>query len=296
MEARLESEIRFLAAMDHPGVCKCHDFIQDSINCYIVLELGPPRTIADLIIEGNISESNCKQIFRGLVEALSYVHKLGIAHRDIKPENVLVDEKYRIKLIDFGLACQNFDKIKSSSGSLAYQAPEILKREPFDGIIADMWALGVVLYYMVYGVPPWTRRRRNEVIRQITEAEFIIPIDATESLRSLICGLMTVDVEKRMTMEEVLSSEWLKGVVPEYKSSSSCVNPLTSDKINIVFQVEHEEKMAALDPAVKKLLEKAKKTTAPSRLFRARYNGLCSRKEVIMKQNGPQPGVASLGM
>jgi serine/threonine protein kinase len=255
--------------MSHPGICHCYDFLQDSINFYIILELGCPRTLADLIAQKRISESEQKAAFRGIAEAVSYIHKMNVAHRDIKPENVLVDNEYRVKLIDFGLACYNDANLISGAGSLYYQAPEILHKRPFDGKVADIWALGVLLYTMMFGRQPWTRRMDREVARQIREGEFCVPVDTPAPLKDLICGMMETDVRTRMTIDEVLTSYWLASVVPRYSSTPSHLEPLTTERVDALLEDETGKEEDASSTDVRQMLRLAnrrKSSAKPSRI------------------------------
>ena len=106
-------------------------------------------------------------MFYQVVEALKYLHSLGIAHRDIKPENILIDWGYKIKLIDFGLSNLSLQECPLSTpcGSPCYAPPEMIRKEKYDGLVSDVWSLGVTLYAMVTGMlisrrlPPVCGRR-----------------------------------------------------------------------------------------------------------------------------------------
>jgi serine/threonine protein kinase len=92
---------------------------------------------------------------------VSKLHDVGICHRDIKPENILINENYKVKVIDFGSA-SHFGRLGNCQAYLAlgqytvpYAAPELLKGDVVHGVPQDIWALGVVLYTLVYGILPF---------------------------------------------------------------------------------------------------------------------------------------------
>ena len=88
--------------------------------------------------------------------ALAFVHSKNLAHRDLKTENVIYDNSNgHIQLIDFGFACSTRDKLRQWCGTPAYMSPEIVLKKEYDGKGADIWASGVLLYYMFFGTLPF---------------------------------------------------------------------------------------------------------------------------------------------
>lgn len=159
-------------------------------------------SILDLIHkERRLSEPRACQFFRQIIAGVDYIHSQGVCHRDIKCENILLDERFVVKLIDFGFAKCYKDTPKSSGqekletamsngstepsqkssslkkkekdsklsetycGSYAYASPEILKGIPYDPFLSDLWAMGCVLYAMVFGRLPFDDRDPSKLIR-----------------------------------------------------------------------------------------------------------------------------------
>lgn len=209
----IEREIEIHSKLKYPTICRWYDVVQDSLNYYIIMELCKGSSLYDFIARnGKVEEDSARIIFRGLCEAVGHIHSLRIAHRDIKPENIVVDDSLHVKLIDFGLSEMCAGLSTSTSGSCSYQSPEILNGLACDSMKADMWALGVVLYTMVIGHLPWTRRTRNEVIQQIRDCHFFVPVSVSEPCRAAIMGMMNPDCEKRWSINEALNCDWLTGV------------------------------------------------------------------------------------
>ena len=104
-----------------------------------------------------IDEHCAKKIFYQIVEAIQYCHAQNIVHRDIKLENIILDDKLNVKIIDFGFSIiiPKNKKLNVFCGTPSYMAPEILSKEFYSGFLADVWALGIVLFIMLCGNFPF---------------------------------------------------------------------------------------------------------------------------------------------
>lgn len=119
---------------------------------------------------------------RQLVTAVQDMHKQGVAHRDLKPENIMLDQALNIKLIDFGLASRLNDldtdikKLSTVAGTPQYQAPEIFEQDTYDGLKADMFSIGVILFMIVIKSYPFKNSDKNDkfyrLIMKNTEESF----------------------------------------------------------------------------------------------------------------------------
>ena len=92
-----------------------------------------------------------------MLDAISYLHQIGVAHRDLKPENILIDFRHNLKIVDFGLSniYKTQEKLKTPCGSPCYAPPEMIRGESYHGLKTDIWSLGVILYAMVNGCLPF---------------------------------------------------------------------------------------------------------------------------------------------
>ncbi|KAK5800789.1 hypothetical protein VI817_003001 [Penicillium citrinum] len=240
-EEALYSEIALLKAVNHPSLLFLREMFDEDDGVYLVLELAPKGELFNLIVSREkLTEDETRHIFRQLFEGLKYLHERGIVHRDIKPENILIaDDSLTVKLGDFGLAKligeESFTTTLSKSeyspsminscGTPSYVAPEILQenRNRRYARPVDIWSLGVVLYICLCGFPPFsdelnTQESPYSLAQQIKMGRFDYPSPYWDSIGDpalhLIDRMLTVDPEKRLTVEECLDHPWMKNEPP----------------------------------------------------------------------------------
>jgi calcium/calmodulin-dependent protein kinase I len=155
-----------------------------------------------------------------LFDALLYCHELGILHRDLKPENILFDKKdienATIKISDFGLAryVSNSEMATTTCGTPGYVAPEILRKTSYD-YRCDYWSIGVVMFILLSGTPPFYHEDNFELFEMIKKGQydFSAPVwkDVSAEGKNLISKLLRVDPKERITKEEIKSHDWIQG-------------------------------------------------------------------------------------
>ena len=122
------------------------------------MENGGKQSLSGLLRKADhFDEESAKKYFKQVVEGIAYCHSKNICHRDVKLENILVDDKGKVKLIDFGFSakCNENSKLTTVCGTPPYMSPELAARMPYNGMSADIWALGVSLYLMLVGKFPF---------------------------------------------------------------------------------------------------------------------------------------------
>lgn len=207
----IPSEIQIMATLNrdpHPNIMRIIDYFEDPDYYYLETPIfgNPPAIdLFDYIeVKKNMSELDCQLIFRQIVLAIYHLHKQGIVHRDIKDENIIVNEFGMIKLIDFGSAGYvkqgPFDVFV---GTIDYASPEVLRGEKYDGKPQDIWALGILLYTMIYKENPFYN------VDEIMDGEMRVPYVVSDLSLELIRCILERQIDRRPTITDIADHEWL---------------------------------------------------------------------------------------
>ncbi|KAK0941192.1 serine/threonine protein kinase [Friedmanniomyces endolithicus] len=193
--------------MQHPNIVEMADFFEDDVNYYIeMVPHGlPGMDLFDFIeLRVTMGEKECRKIFRQVADAIRHLHVTAkVVHRDIKDENVILDGEGRVRLVDFGSAAY----IKSGPfdvfvGTIDYAAPEVLRGQAYRGKEQDIWAMGILLYTLVYKENPFYS------IDEIMDHDLRVPYVMSEACIDLIRKLLDRDVERRIGIQGVLEHVW----------------------------------------------------------------------------------------
>jgi serine/threonine-protein kinase len=158
---RFRLEAQAAANLNHPNIVAVYDWGQEQTTSFIVMEHIEGRTLRDLIhADGTIPPAQIADIGAEIAAALSFAHQAGVVHRDVKPGNVLITPSGQVKVTDFGIARANgsgdgLTRTGAVMGTATYFSPEQAQGLPVDGR-ADVYSLGIVLYEMATGAPPFT--------------------------------------------------------------------------------------------------------------------------------------------
>ncbi|XP_059546144.1 serine/threonine-protein kinase 40 isoform X2 [Myotis daubentonii] len=183
-----------------------------------------------VIKEKRLSERETVVIFYDVVRVVEALHQKNIVHRDLKLGNMVLNKRtHRITITNFCLGkhlVSEGDLLKDQRGSPAYISPDVLSGRPYRGKPSDMWALGVVLFTMLYGQFPFYDSVPQELFRKIKAAEYTIPEDGrvSESTVCLIRKLLVLDPQQRLAAADVL--EALSAIIASWQSLSSLSGPL----------------------------------------------------------------------
>ena len=164
-----------------------------------------------VIREKKLSEKESLVIFHSVVTIVCRLHKNNIVHRDLKLGNIVLDKRSNmVTITNFCLGkhlMSDNDLLKDQRGSPAYISPDVLSNKPYQGKPSDMWALGVVMFTMLYGQFPFYDSAPQELFNKIKSAEFTIPEDGrvSEDTVGVIKRLLVTDPVKRLTAEQVLT-------------------------------------------------------------------------------------------
>jgi serine/threonine-protein kinase len=211
---RFVHELRYSRKITHKNVIRIYDFLYIQGNYAISMEYFPSHTLGSEIV--NEKPMDLKRAVRfgcDIATGMTVAHQVGIVHRDLKPANVLINQEALLKIVDFGVAAAQREgdtqltKTGYVIGSPKYMAPEQILGKKVDER-ADVYAVGVMLYEMLTGVPPYSRGDHMSVMYQHVQGKARIPREVNPSLppalSDLVMKAMSVDKTKRFqTMEEI---------------------------------------------------------------------------------------------
>jgi len=219
-EKRFLREAQSAASLEHPNICTIHEIGEFNGLNFIVMQYVEGKTLADCIKKGNLKPSDALDIAIQIAEALSEAHKRGIIHRDIKPANIIISANNQAKVLDFGLAKRivfEADAGESSLktllsqpgvilGTVSYMPPEQVRGQETDAR-SDLWSLGVCLYEMLFGKPPFGGENTVEKLAAILYKEPEKPEKSPAELEKIIDKLLQKEQENRyQTASEVIKN------------------------------------------------------------------------------------------
>jgi len=193
INTRAERDI--LRNVSHPFIVKLHYAFQDESRLYLVMDFVNGGQLFFHLREHTFSEDLARFYTAELVLALEHLHNMDIIHRDLKPENILLDSEGHVVLTDFGFAKANIrdgSATQSFCGSIEYMAPEMVKGISY-GKGVDWWSVGILLYDMITGSPPFQSKSRGELQQLILRQRIRFPPHVSPEAESLINGLCTRD-------------------------------------------------------------------------------------------------------
>ncbi|KAK9931128.1 hypothetical protein M0R45_018423 [Rubus argutus] len=198
----------------HPNVIGLHALYEDDHHLHMVLDLCDAPDLFRRVTLRAFAEQDAASVMSQLMQAVAHCHRLGVAHRDIKPDNVLFDGRDRLRLADFGSA-EAFGEGELMSGVVGtpyYVAPEVVAGREY-GEKVDVWSVGVVLYIMLAGFPPFYGESAAEIFEAVLRANLRFPVrvfhSVSPSVKDLLRRMLCKDVSRRFSAEQVLRHPWI---------------------------------------------------------------------------------------
>lgn len=236
----------------HNHIVELYEVSEDDDNVYLVMELLEGGELFARIAEkGQYTERDAANLVVSMLAGLSFCHRLNLTHRDVKPENFVFgscdSDGTDVKLTDFGIAHYSEDPsalCKTLCGTPLYVAPEVLLRQPY-GPEADLWSLGVIVYIMLVGYPPFDDKDLVQLVKKIKYRP--VSFDGpewtliSEEGKQFLSNLLDKDASNRMTAHQALEHDWLRN-----NCQAATTNVLSATQTNIKSFVSRNRWKAAI--------------------------------------------------
>lgn len=204
---KLHTEIAIHRRMKHKHIVNFYESFKDKNFVYMLLEKCDCGTVKDLIKARPLTVDEAQYVMLQCLSATQYMHKNNVIHRDLKPGNIMLDSSLNVKIGDFGLATEmQFDgeRKRTICGTPNYMAPEIIERSG-DGhsFEVDTWSLGVILYTMLVGDPPFQMEDVQSTYRRIRQGIYEFPPHVSDVAQDLIRCMLSSTPSNRPTLIDI---------------------------------------------------------------------------------------------
>ena len=201
----------------HTNILELYDIIYTNDYIYLILEYCDIDLYKYIEIY-NISNDMIEYFIKQLIDGLQHMVKKNILHRDLKPHNILINKNNVLKIADFGFAREFDDNYMNSTfvGSPLYMSPEIILGNNYD-FKSDLWSLGIILYQLYMKKHPFHSISIKELINKIKneinyKTTLLFNDNVPNKAQILINRLLEIDLENRITWDELFNDEWIKNI------------------------------------------------------------------------------------
>lgn len=209
-----QNEVECMRSIDSNLVVNLFQYYEFEDRVYMLLELCQSSLEKVVLKEKKLIKKEIDAYVEGVIKSVNVCHQNKISHGDIKPSNFLIDNYNRVKIADFGLSNSFVAESMTFAGTIAFLAPEILAKKPYDPFKADIWAVGITIYFIATRKFPWCIRKKSELLNAI-EAQLIdFAILPNDDYRNLVKKCLNLNPKLRPTCEELLSLPMFKKVCP----------------------------------------------------------------------------------
>lgn len=219
----------------HPNIIRFKEVVLTPTHLAIVMEYAAGGELFERICNaGRFSEDEARYFFQQLISGVSYCHAMQICHRDLKLENTLLDGSPapRLKICDFGYSKSSLlhSRPKSTVGTPAYIAPEVLSRREYDGKLADVWSCGVTLYVMLVGAYPFEDQEDpknfRKTIQRIMAVNYKIPdyVHISQDCRHLLSRIFVPNPARRISIRDIKIHPWFLKNLPRELTEAAQAN------------------------------------------------------------------------
>ncbi|RQM15904.1 hypothetical protein KXD40_005531 [Peronospora effusa] len=216
----LRQEITILRQLNHCNIIAMMDSFETDKEFCIVTEYAQGELFQVLEDEQSLPEQEIRKIAIQLIQALHVLHSNRIIHRDMKPQNILIGSRQQIKLCDFGFARaigHDTSLLKSIKGTPLYMAPELVQEKTYNYTV-DLWSLGVILYELAVGKPPFYTDRIVSLIQMIVRDDVKYPSTMSADFQSFLKGLLNKDPAYRLKWPEIFEHPFVQETPEQLKT------------------------------------------------------------------------------
>ncbi|CAH8656833.1 unnamed protein product [Dicrocoelium dendriticum] len=240
-------ELEAMKRCQHPHIVRLYHVMESECSIFMVTEFASEGEVFDHISKSRaFSEKEARELFWQIVCAVDFCHSSGVVHRDLKAENLLLDSESKIKVADFGF-CNFFrpgDLLSTHCGSPQYAAPELFKGEPYDGPLADVWSLGVILYILVCGSFPFPGESLGDIRSQVLRGLVRFPFFLSTACEQVIRCMLAVDPARRFSLQQITNTPWMQAspnVSHYYAMIEKYRNKAKDKKFDEIFRSQYPE-------------------------------------------------------
>lgn len=256
-------EIYYHKQLKHRNIVSLYEVIKTENHIWLVLEYCAGGELFYHIYDHKrLSADHARSLFFQIVLAVKYVHLLNLSHRDLKLENILFADvkRTKVKLSDFGFVreVQPRQQLQTICGTLVYMAPEMVQGAKYLGFAVDIWALGIILYTMVYGELPFDDDNDFVVKERIVNSHPRISEAVPPEINELVVKLLSKDPQLRPNINEILNLPFLIDTYLEY-TEKDCGAVADAELIILIHQHYHYAKAPLLSKLERTILKRLKK-------------------------------------
>ncbi|KAI3389897.1 hypothetical protein SNEBB_008955 [Seison nebaliae] len=209
----LSREIGNLENLSHQHIIRLYEVVETTSKMYIIGEYAPGGELHSRIIaEGHLEDGYASFLFAQIISGLNYLHENHIIHRDLKAENIFFYSDNVVKIGDFGFSihAEKNKHLNTFCGSPPYAAPELYTDDYYNGEAVDIWACGILLYFMVTGTMPFRADSMSRLRQLIINGKYSIPKSISTDCQFIIERLLRQSWKERMSLKLIMGTSWLE--------------------------------------------------------------------------------------
>lgn len=262
---KIRSEIRINSTLKHNRIVTLYSCFEDENYVYIILEMCDKQSMMDLLRRRKyLTEEETRYYLVQILDAMEYCLSMRVIHRDLKLGNVFITSDMTVRVGDFGLATQltEFEERKKTiCGTPNYIAPEVLFDRDGHSFEADMWSIGVIIYTLIIGIPPFQTSNTKKLYSKIRTCDYSFPSNRkiSNDAKDLIQKMLTNNPDERPKFDEIRNHPFFRnGYIPDSLPQSALlskpvfnISPVSSSKPSKSVSGEDEilSKLKGLDVA-----------------------------------------------